>query len=758
VDWSVRNLEKPGEADGIYFAPREMTDGKTDFFRRAPLGLISLAAMLGCLWRGLNLSGGGYNLAALAIVGAVFCLLSCGLRGNRKLAPVIAVLALAIYTAAAHRPILDGLNITMNQVFDGMEFMRGRIFPRYEIAGGAPELRATMFMALPAALLGLAAGGSSDGKPVFQLVSSAILAAATFAGVYVPDAWTAALCLTAAVVCARGVTRRNNFRAGGAALWGIAAVAVLAGISLIPALLFGDGSAAAESRRIRVSREIYSLRYEPEKQILPRGDFRLLGSFEPDESRAVMTVTVSEPAELYLRGFVGERYVGDGWAELPAAQKARSTKEFSWLHDRGFFAQNQTALLADALRLKAGTSTVSVRNETAGAGCVYAPYELIGGEPDPEQIGDADLPASGLRGQREYTYEVTSRSVSDYDVLFEALTAARRAEDKDVTEYLESENVFREYVYANYLDVPQEAAAAVRKMLGGEIPAGGADFETAKEIVRDYAAYAIEYSETPPKYVGGDFMTYLADGGQGYDPHYATAAVLMFRSLGIPARYVEGWHIPEADATVAAENGVPVGVTQASAHAWAEIYRDGVGFVPFEVTPTDAAVSQTVVTQENVSLTDEEEEPPEQINWLKILLLVLLALVALLVICFAALAIRRRIRLMRWERMLGESPPDTAAEQLTAYIVCLLGRMGISHGNGSLYGMADAIGETLGRDTAAAFSEVIAVQQRARFSAMPPDSQRSGEVYEFAGGIAKKLRERSKLHARFRLKYIECLI
>ena len=60
--------------------------------------------------------------------------------------------------------------------------------------------------------------------------------------------------------------------------------------------------------------------------------------------------------------------------------------------------------------------------------------------------------------------------------------------------------------------------------------------------------------------------------------HFASAAVLLLRQLGIPARYVSGFTAElSADETV--------NVPDSAAHAWVEIYLDGFGWYPVEVTP-----------------------------------------------------------------------------------------------------------------------------------------------------------------------------
>ena len=58
----------------------------------------------------------------------------------------------------------------------------------------------------------------------------------------------------------------------------------------------------------------------------------------------------------------------------------------------------------------------------------------------------------------------------------------------------------------------------------------------------------------------------------------------MFRYFGIPARYVEGYLIKQTDAEKM-RPGEPFTLTQKHAHAWAEYYIDGIGWLPFECTP-----------------------------------------------------------------------------------------------------------------------------------------------------------------------------
>jgi hypothetical protein len=72
---------------------------------------------------------------------------------------------------------------------------------------------------------------------------------------------------------------------------------------------------------------------------------------------------------------------------------------------------------------------------------------------------------------------------------------------------------------------------------------------------------------------------FLFDSMKGYCTYYASAMTMMVRSLGIPARYVEGYALPAKPGS----DGV-YKVTNELAHAWVEVFFEGFGWVRFEPT------------------------------------------------------------------------------------------------------------------------------------------------------------------------------
>ncbi|MEZ4668982.1 MAG: transglutaminase domain-containing protein [Anaerolineae bacterium] len=79
----------------------------------------------------------------------------------------------------------------------------------------------------------------------------------------------------------------------------------------------------------------------------------------------------------------------------------------------------------------------------------------------------------------------------------------------------------------------------------------------------------------------------LFDIKQGYCNYYASAMVLMLRTLGIPARMVAGFAQGTWDAEQSAYS-----VQERDAHTWVEVYFPGYGWIEFEPTAAQAPLNR----------------------------------------------------------------------------------------------------------------------------------------------------------------------
>lgn len=62
--------------------------------------------------------------------------------------------------------------------------------------------------------------------------------------------------------------------------------------------------------------------------------------------------------------------------------------------------------------------------------------------------------------------------------------------------------------------------------------------------------------------------------------YYVATAAEAFRAYGIPTRYVEGYYLSGDD--IPSEASGINKLTGADAHAWVEVYFDGVGWLPLQ--------------------------------------------------------------------------------------------------------------------------------------------------------------------------------
>lgn len=169
--------------------------------------------------------------------------------------------------------------------------------------------------------------------------------------------------------------------------------------------------------------------------------------------------------------------------------------------------------------------------------------------------------------------------------------------------------------------------------------------ECIRKYYYDNIPYTLRPGSTP---IRRDFINYFLDTNKkGYCVHFASAAVLIFRYMGIPARYVEGYAVDYNEIT----NGkameelnkddylkgfselpnvpvVTINVTDASAHAWVEIYTDDYGWISVELTPPSSDIENDsstlwdrflrLLSPQNISDDETDESKSNNIDTAKI--------------------------------------------------------------------------------------------------------------------------------------------
>lgn len=354
-------------------------------------------------------------------------------------------------------------------------------------------------------------------------------------------------------------------------------------------------------------------------------------------NREIMELETDGPGgeRIYLLGGALGVYTGVSWEEGEALPEGR-------------WASSYPALTAPG-----GTVFTMTITNTAYRGVNYYPYRLIiGGQRD--ENGVLTLPESpedGPLSLRTETYQVGYIPGGPEDG-FTPLPEAYREEERTWS----SSGAF----HARYLDVPEASRTALEPLLsrekqemlitsleqeldtlegdariereeslrrmretmnarptldsvGGmvEVP-DEMEFEeryeaaitAASRTAELLAKWAVYDLDAPAMGAGEDFVAHFLAEGRGYCVHFATAGAMLLRMQGIPARYAAGY-VAELDGRGRGR------VMDSGAHAWVEIYLDGYGWYPVEMTPGYAGGSSGVELSGTPDAETSGEKEPE---------------------------------------------------------------------------------------------------------------------------------------------------
>lgn len=281
----------------------------------------------------------------------------------------------------------------------------------------------------------------------------------------------------------------------------------------------------------------------------------------------VMEVSAeNESNVIYLKGVAYANYNNNKWQILTDSQLKMYPQNIN------AFTITQSAL--------SNTDTLSkVSIKTIGREPVFYTPNYITDVPDNMNV-IADVCISNDKEQKSYEFMHHKNSSSLFGL------------------YLVSSQKYTEFVYDTYLQLPNKTrtdlySIAINNNLTEldekDIPAA------VKNFVSSSAAYSLNVNTLPN---GKDFpVWFLNECDTGYCVHYATAATLMLRTLGVPARYVTGYY-----ANLNGKN--TASVTSDNAHAWVEYFDNDIGWVTLECTPS------SFISEENPSVTEQQTIAP----------------------------------------------------------------------------------------------------------------------------------------------------
>lgn len=733
-------------------------------------GLLALAQGAAGIWTGYGWLWAAAGAAALLWQSAA---LGFARRWLRAVLPLLCLLCAAVFSGR----FLAGAVTVSAAACETLTRATGHML--LPLAGTGADTG--LFVCVLAALTGVLCAYAVQWTPS----GCGLLLAALFAALLAllrpetAQVWMAVCPLCAALLLAGGAAGRKEatpvLLTQGVLLAaaGVLAAALLAVPGLRGSALFSEWS--ADSRAA-----LHRLRYEAGQTVLPEGEFSAFSA--APEQTPCLTVTMEQPTTLYLRGFTGDVFTGTAWKTLDPQTLAEQRDLIYWLHKEGFYPQTQLSAASRGLQRQERTQTVLVENTGACSAYVYAPYALSAIPQEsalrPDSLESAAVPASGLRGARQYRLTVPIAPEQTAAELLDALSAQPETADA----YLSQEGSYRAFVQAQELQLPAQSRAQL--------------FQLLDELCREYGAAdsltteqaqlcAVRFLEQLDALREADTPLPLDELVKNTTYQTATLAVLALRYYGIPARYAEGFVLTQETAA-RVQAGAAIPLRAADAQAWAEVYQDGVGWMPLALTPgygelTDVlsprqsetagqtgdrpADNGSIAQAETVEdESDETEDTPQQpedgaqsapAEKARLRLWILLT-AGILLLLLAAAALRYLLVRRRWRDRFERTAPAQAVGWVTSALAALWSAMRLGYDGGSVFAFGEALRET-DADYAGAVCELAALNGEARFSshAMTPEqAQRARQIW---AQTVTRLQKNESLPRRAWLKWIRCL-
>lgn len=537
-----------------------------------------------------------WPIAAAGVLAAIITVLDLRVKG-RAYGLIFALSAAALFFFLSVSRVLRGIYVWANVFLGHWNRVFGTFYEEFSVSGSSEaDLNYTGLI-----LAFLAAAGISAlvrRKSVFFLSLAVFVPLCTgfLLSVRMP-AWAAAALIAgwaAAWCCAGGswIVRWDTIILM-VSVWAVFFFLLQAN----PTMLWQKTAAQFQ---LGVKQKMEEIRFG--KDFLPQGDL-LKANTMLDGQGARLELEMQDVFPVYLRGFIGSEYTKSGWRTFPAERyQGEFSGMLSWLERQGFYpgAQYGAYREADAEENPAENTSqgmekdkdkeekqVLVKNIGANRRYIYLPETMASCSEDAGKWKqDWSMEASGWFGKKDYaftTYDVQSNAEVQTPA---AWVYQNTGAAENVRNFRAAERVYRSFVYENYLDIDDEEKELIESVFfhgEGEEKAEGVYTVTSR--IRAVLRILAEYKEAPPGVPANrDFLDWFIDEGkEGNAAYFASAAVLAYRAAGIPARYVEGYALTRPQA--GRVNGNTVTLTGKNAHAWAEVYVDGIGWRAMEVTP-----------------------------------------------------------------------------------------------------------------------------------------------------------------------------
>ncbi|MEU0137723.1 DUF3488 and transglutaminase-like domain-containing protein [Streptomyces sp. NPDC006296] len=281
----------------------------------------------------------------------------------------------------------------------------------------------------------------------------------------------------------------------------------------------------------------------------------LQNNLNQPENREVMTyrTTSGSPQDFYLRILALDQFDGSEWRP--------STRRLRDVPDR----------LPQPAGLGQDVSVTEVRTNISASRSyqqTYLPLPYPASEVDVEGRWRYEPEGRTLVGDNGQTTRGVRYGVSSLVV-------------EPTAEQLAGAMAPRSDLVREYTQVPPSLPAVVGRTAEQVTRGASNDYERAVKLQDWFASEGgFRYDTTVASGTGTAAIERFLKDKEGFCVHFSFSMAAMARTLGIPARVAVGF----TPGTVQADGSVSVGLRDA--HAWPELYFEGVGWTRFEPTPS----------------------------------------------------------------------------------------------------------------------------------------------------------------------------
>ena len=268
---------------------------------------------------------------------------------------------------------------------------------------------------------------------------------------------------------------------------------------------------------------------------------------------------------LYFRGAAYDTYDGRSWANRLAARRLLGRTP-----DGGFMVPSEQTLAVPGSAVMRQEVLIEALDTTVLFGASFV--ESVKGSFVVVQMDGMWGLYLPFPSSARFQYSVRS------------IPGRLREDDRAATSF-----IYPVFIREHYLQLPDTSsrvAALAREVTSAASTPYGRARAIEQHLRRSYQ-YSLDVGTTASADPVEDF---LFARKTGYCEHYATAMVVMLRTLGIPSRLVTGF-LPGAWN----DFGNYYTIRQQDAHAWVEVYFPRSGWVTFDPTPSVPAAAPSLV-------------------------------------------------------------------------------------------------------------------------------------------------------------------